>query len=188
MRGDKVRSRWTYAEFARLPSAGSTRHEIIDHELAVTPAPTSRHQEIVTNLVTVLSEAVRARGLGKVLVGPVDVLLAEGDYLEPDVVFVREERLHILSDRGIEGPPDLVAEVVSPSTAERDRGVKLDRYRLHGVPEYWIVDPETRTVEAWALGSDASRPERLGETDTLEWSPTGADQALAVRLEDVFAT
>lgn len=155
MRGDEVRARWTYAEFARLPSAGSTRHEIIDHELAVMPAPTPRHQEIVSTLATVLTEVVGARGLGKVLVGPVDVLPAEGDYLEPDVVFVREERLDILTDRGIEGAPDLVAEVVSPSTAERDRGVELDRYRMHGVPE---------------------------------WSPSGADESLAVRLEDVFRT
>lgn len=154
----------------------------------MTPPPTSRHQEIVTNLVTVLSAAVRARRLGKVLVGPVDVLLAEGDYLEPDVVFIREERLHVVSDRGIEGSPDLVVEVVSPSTAHRDRGVKLDRYRMHGVPEYWIVDPEPGTVEVWDLGADASRPLIFGETEILEWRPAGADEGLAVRLEDVFAT
>ena len=128
---------WTYAEFARLPSGGSKRHEVIAGELAVTPAPRPEHQRVLVRLLVILHEYLQEHGLGEVLPGPIDVLFAEGDYYEPDAVVLLEGRDEAISDRGLEGPPDLVVEVVSPSTADRDRGVKLDRYRLFGVPEYW---------------------------------------------------
>lgn len=124
------RKRWTYAEFARLPSSGSTRYEVIAGELVVTPSPGLRHQQIVTEIVVVLHAYAKANGLGHVLAGPFDILFGEGDYLEPDLLFVSQERATILTERGAEGPPDLVVEVLSPATAARDRNEKLERYRL----------------------------------------------------------
>lgn len=179
-----TRKRWTYSEFARLPTSGSTRYEIVDDELVVTPAPTSRHQEIVTNLVTVLNVFVRSNGLGKVYASPLDVLFGEGDYLEPDIVFVRADHSDLVSDRGIEGPPDLVVEVVSPSTEARDRGIKLHRYRHYGVPEYWIVDPDDRRIEVWDLTGASPESIAYAETDVLAWMP---DQAtLEIDLAELF--
>ncbi len=164
-------TRWTYAEFSRLPSERSTRYEVIDGELAVTPAPSPRHQRIVMNLVTLLHAFVRDHRLGEVYLGPVDVLLAEGDYLEPDLIFLKPDRLTLVSDRGIEGPPDLVVEITSPSTEHRDRGIKLDRYRHFGVAEYWVIDPDTKSIEVWALAMGAEKPIVLGPTDSVDWRP-----------------
>ena len=178
--------RWTYAEFARLPSEGSTRYEVIDDDLVVTPAPGRRHQRISMKLAASLHIFVRDHDLGEVYHAPFDVLFAEGDYMEPDLVFVRKARLDVLSDRGVEGPPDLIVEITSPSTAHRDRGVKLQRYRLFGVGEYWVVDPEARTVEVWDLASGVTRPVTIGPGGRLAWSPAGAEATLEIDLEDLF--
>ena len=180
------RTRWTYAEFARLPSEGSTRYEVIDDELYVTPAPGARHQRIVTDLVTFLNTFVRAHDLGELFVSPFDVLFAEGDYMEPDLVFVRRDRVELLSDRGVEGAPDLLVEVLSPSTARRDRGIKLERYRHFGVAEYWIVDPESRTFEVWRLAEGVDQPVVLGAADHLKWEPLPGGGALEVPLQEIF--
>lgn len=185
MEARRTPARWTYAEFARLPSETSTRYEVIAGELVVTPAPGTRHQRIVTTLVSLLDPFVRAHRLGTILAGPVDVLFAEGDYLEPDLVFVRKERRGILSDRGIEGAPDLVVEIVSPSTAGRDRGLKRERYAHFGVPEYWIVDPDERVIERWRLGNAAERPEIAREM--LIWRPVPGGPVLEVPVGEVTA-
>jgi len=185
MEARSERQRWTYAEFARLPTSGSTRYEVIDGELVVTPAPGLRHQRVVTHLVSLLHRFAQEGRLGEVFVGPFDVLSAEGDYMEPDIVFVAREGAHLLSDRGVEGPPVLVIEVTSPSTAGRDRGIKLERYRLFGVEEYWVVDPEERTVEVWRLGSQAAEPFGLRASHTLEWAPS-AGAMLSIGLASLF--
>jgi len=186
MEAHRTRTRWTYAEFARLPSEGSARHEIIDGELFVTPAPTSRHQRVVSELMIVMGAFVQEHALGVVLPGPIDVLFGEGDYLEPDLVFVASEREGLLSDRGVEGAPDLVVEVVSPSTASRDRGVKLERYRHFGVAEYWIVDPDARSVEVWKLAEGAVGPVALGADDRLRWRPAPEGAELEVPVLELF--
>lgn len=177
---------WTYAEFARLPSDGGVRHEVIAGELVVTPAPGVRHQRIVTDMAVLLSTFVRAHDLGQVFVGPVDLLFAEGDYLEPDVVVLLHERLHLLSDRGIEGPPDLVIEVASPSTAARDRGIKLERYRHYGVPEYWIVDGDGRSIEVWRFATGATAPAVYGRGDVIEWDPGTGPAIMEIRVDELL--
>ena len=179
--------RWTYAEFARLPSEESTRYEVIDGELAVTPSPSSRHQQVVGNLLAILRNFVREHSLGRVFPGPLDVLFGEGDYVAPDLVFIRPERAHLVSERGIEGPPDLIVEILSPSTAHRDRGIKLDRYRHFGVAEYWIVDIDARSLEVWRLGEVARAPQKVGATDVFLWEPVSGGAALEVPMEEVLA-
>jgi Uma2 family endonuclease len=189
MGAKSTRKRWTYSEFARLPTSGTTRYEIIDDELVVTPAPTSRHQEIVTNLVTELNVFVRSHGLGKTFASPLDVLFDEGDYLEPDIVFVRRDHAGFITDRGVEGgPPDLVVEVLSPSTEVRDRGIKLERYRLYGVPEYWVVDPEENTIGVWHLARGATGPVVYGPDGSLAWTPSEEGPTLQLDLPDLFGS
>jgi Uma2 family endonuclease len=170
--------RWTYAEFARLPDDGN-RYEVIGGELHVTPAPTTLHQKIVTRIARTLEEFAELHGLGEVFVGPVDVLFAEGDYLEPDLVFVRRERLDVVSDRGLEGAPDLVVEVLSPTTASRDRRLKRERYAHFGVPEYWIVDPVARRIEVHGAAGGAARKTHL-TNQTLEWQPVAGGPTLTI--------
>jgi Uma2 family endonuclease len=101
-------------------------------------------------------------------------------------VFVRSDREELVSERGIEGPPDLVVEVVSPSTEARDRGIKLERYRHFGVREYWIVDADRRTVEVWRGSADAGSPEVLCPDDRLDWTPTAEAPTLHVPVGAVF--
>ena len=86
------------------------------------------------------------------------------------------------------GPPDLVVEVVSPSTAARDRGQKLERYRTYGVPEYWVVDPDRRTVEVWRFGDGAREPTRYGPGDILEWQPGVAAAVLEISVGDLLGS
>lgn len=178
-------TRWTYAEFARLPSEGSQRHEVIAGELVVTPSPSLRHQRVVRDLGLLLHQFVRAHQVGEVFLAPLDVLFAEGDYMEPDIIFVRNDHRGYYSDRGIEGPPDLIVEILSPSTAERDRGIKLERYRHFGVPEYWVVDPDARAIEVWRLGEGAEAPEVLGAEDTVRWEPGPGAVALEFLVGEV---
>ena len=175
--------RWSYAEFARLPQDGN-RYEIIAGELCMTPAPRTAHQEVVTRLTVLLANFVLEHDLGTVLVGPVDLLFSESDYLEPDIVFIRRERRGIIRGKGIEGAPDLVIEVTSPATAERDRGIKRQRYARFGVPEYWIVDPERGQVEVYRTLQDSNQPEVVRET--LRWRLAPGAPILEVSLKDVF--
>lgn len=186
MEANRSRHRWTYAEFARLPSEGSTRYEVIDGELAVTPAPTGAHQIVVSHLMRLLAPFVHDHRLGIVLPSPVDVLFGEGDYFEPDLVFVRAEHENRIGDRGIEVPPDLVIEILSPSTAHRDRGIKLERYRHFGVPEYWIVDMDARAIEVWRLADGARAPETVGEEATLRWTPIAGGPTLDLPVAEIL--
>jgi len=172
--------RWTYDEFARLPDDGN-RYEIIAGELCMTPAPTLTHQRIVTRLVATLERFVREHALGELYAGPVDVLFGEGDYLAPDLVFVRRDRTSILNERGVEGAPDLVVEVLSPKTAARDRTLKRERYAAFGVPEYWVADAITRRVEIYR-GDE--RPEIA--TDSFVWQPIPNGPALTLRVADLL--
>lgn len=159
---------WTYEEFARLPDDGN-RYEVIAGELYVTPPPETPHQEASARLFMELRGYATEHDLGKVLYAPVAVLLADGDYLEPDIVFVRTDHLHYKTKRGIEGPPDLVVEILSPTTARQDRGIKRERYAHFGIPEYWIVDTDRRRIEVHRLTDPPTLPRLV--TDRLAWQP-----------------
>lgn len=144
----------TYRDYAALPDDGR-RHELHDGELSVTPAPTPRHQIVIGNFADVLRAHVRATGAGLVLFAPLDVILSPTTVVQPDLVYLDPTRLGQISGRGIEGPPTLVIEVLSPSTAAIDRQTKRRLYARHGVPYFWLVDPEARAVEALVLESQA---------------------------------
>ena len=116
----------TYSDYAALPDDGR-RYELHHGELSVTPAPGTRHQGAIVNLITLLHEHVRSRGLGKVFVAPTDCILSNVTVVQPDVFYIAADRLSIISERGIEGAPTLVVEVLSPSTAHLDRGRKMSK-------------------------------------------------------------
>jgi Uma2 family endonuclease len=144
----------TYQDYAALPDDGR-RYQILDGELCVTPAPGSRHQEVSGNIFAALHGHVKVRRLGKVFPAPFDVILSDVSIVQPDVVFVANDRLDRVSARGLEGAPTLAVEILSPSTATLDRQRKLDLYARHGVTYYWIVDGEARTIEAYRLTGGA---------------------------------
>jgi len=144
----------TYKDYEALPADGR-RYELHEGELSVTPAPSPRHQQVSANLFMLLRQHVRAHGLGEVLYAPIDCILSDITIVQPDLVYVEPSRLGAISARGIEGPPTLVVEVLSPTSVQIDRGVKFQLYARHQIPYYWIVNPDTRTIEACTLSETA---------------------------------
>src|SRR5437867_2807664 len=126
-------------------------YEVNDGELYVSTAPYWRHQLAVMNLAGILWSFIREHDLAKILTAPLGVVLDPEDGVEPDLVYVSRDRMHIISDRGIGGAPDLVVEVLSPSTRSRDQGIKLRRYAAAGVPHYWTLDPDARVLQPYRL-------------------------------------
>ena len=145
-----TRALLTYSDYAGLPDDGR-RYELHRGELSAIPTPGTRHQGAVVNVITLLLQHVRSRGLGKVFVAPTDCILSNVTVVQPDILYIATDRLSIISERGIEGAPTLVVEVLSPSTAHLDRDRKMKLYAEHAMPHYWIVDPEGRSVEAYTL-------------------------------------
>lgn len=143
----------TYEDYRRTPD--DERYELLDGELIMVPAPRVDHQLVVLRLAGLLQAFVEERGLGVVLAAPCDVVLSDTDVVQPDVLFVSRERAHLIVAENVRGAPDLVVEVLSPSTGERDRTVKRALYARHGVREYWQVDTPARTVTVLrAAGAD----------------------------------
>ncbi len=141
----------TYDDLCQTPDDGK-RYEIIGGELIVSPAPILGHQEISGELFALLRQYVHQHHLGKVFFAPVDVRLGPHDIVEPDLLFVRQDRLNILdSGRYVMGRPDLVVEIISPSSRKTDQGAKFDLYERTGIPEYWLVDPTTRRCQLFTL-------------------------------------
>ncbi|HLM68114.1 MAG TPA: Uma2 family endonuclease [Longimicrobium sp.] len=178
-----ARRGWSYAEFARLPDDGN-RYEIIAGELCVTPSPRPLHQEMVSRLVELLGPFIRKHRMGRLYPGPIDVLFDEGDYLIPDLVFVRREKAATVTDRGVESPPDLVIEIISPSTALRDRGVKRARYAQFGVPEYWVVDAQLGRLEIYRPVNDVPDVVAAG---SFVWGPAAGGPELSIDVDELFS-
>lgn len=114
-------------------------------------APDIAHQRTVGGLYLVLAGFAGEHDLGDVLIAPTDVLLSASAFVQPDLLFVRKDRLDIITEHHVAGPPDLVVEVLSPSTAAYDRSDKQDTYAAHGVPHYWILSYRARSLEAYEL-------------------------------------
>jgi Uma2 family endonuclease len=161
--------RYTYQDYLQLPE--DKRYEILDGELNMVPAPNMRHQRLLLEIFDVLFHHVRERKLGEVFIAPCDVVLSDGTVVQPDILFVSKERLGIIGEANITGAPDLVVEILSPSTGQRDLGIKRNLYARYGVREYWIVDPESKTVEVLAWAETGYRTEAfVPETSILKSS------------------
>jgi Uma2 family endonuclease len=139
-------TRLTYADYVRFPDDG-LRHEIIDGEHYVTPSPATRHQRISRNLLHLIQTYLDKNPAGEVFAAPFDALLSDFDIVVPDLLYLSNERARFLTSKNLQGPPDLVIEILSPSTKSRDMRLKRGLYERVGVREYWIVDPERNLVE-----------------------------------------
>ena len=143
----------TYDEYCLLPE-DRNQYELFDGELVMTPSPSARHQEIVTELAGALRNFVRKGSLGKVYVAPLDIIFTEHTVVQPDILFISQERVKTVVQEKVEGAPDLVVEVLSPSTFYKDLRKKMAVYSQFGVKEYWIVDPERKTIELYCRGKE----------------------------------
>jgi len=139
------KDRYTYEDYQQFPEGAP--YELIRGRLAMSPAPTPRHQLVQANLFFELSRVVRDQDEGHVLSAPLDVRLSDTTVLQPDLVFIEADRADLIGDQAIEGAPDLVVEILSPASAHPDLTEKKRLYETHGVREYWVVDPDSETVE-----------------------------------------
>ena len=153
MAGSKPLAKFTYEDYRHTPA--DKRYELLEGELVVAPTPTITHQRVGIRLGTGLHTFVKERSLGEVLFAPCDVLLSNTDVVQPDLLFVSRERSDILlGGDNVRGAPDVVIEILSPSTSGIDRTLKRRLYAKYGVREYWQVDPDARTVAVLLMGRD----------------------------------
>ena len=177
-----VETKLTYADY--LETSDDERYELLNGELILSPSPKEIHQYISSILHIMIGTFVRERSLGRVYFSPFDVVLSDTNVVQPDILFISNERADIVTPDNVQGAPDLVVEILSPATAERDRTVKLDLYATHGVKEYWIVDPDAKTITVLLRGEGGLGVVGIyGEGETLR-SPTLTGFSLA--LEEIF--
>ena len=179
---------WTYEEFLSLPEGGPFRYEIIDGELCMTPSPPPRHQRISGNIFGIIRHFLRTNPIGEVFAAPCDVVLSKEppQVVEPDLLFISKEHLSIIGEINIQGVPDLTIEILSPSTEASDRRVKHALFERFGVPEYWIVDPESETIQVFRLSDGRYKaPLEYEIGDRLE-SPLLP--GLSIPLSEVFSS
>lgn len=162
--------RLTYADFVGFPDDGR-RHELIDGEHYVTPSPLLRHQELSARLLVAFRIHLQAHSVGHAYAGPLDVILSDHDVVEPDLLFVSNERREVLRD-WVHGAPDLVIEILSPSSRRTDEVTKRHLYERSGVREYWIVDAELEMVKVFrrapAGGFGRAVPLTREDSDVLD--------------------
>ena len=174
--------KFTYQDYINTPD--DKRYELIDGELILAPAPRRDHQTVEVRLGSRLHLFVDENELGVVYFAPRDVVFSDTNIVQPDLLFISNERMHIDTEAEVWGGPDLVVEILSPSTEARDRTVKRALYARHGVNEYWIVDPDARTIAVQFLGEQGFEPvATYGEGDTLI-SPTLP--GFSILVDEVF--
>ncbi len=174
--------KFTYRDYQQLPD--DKRYELVEGELYLVPSPTLYHQRVSRQLEMALWMYIGQNALGEIYDAPCDVVFSELSVVQPDLLFVSKERLNILTEANVQGAPDLVVEILSPSTGQRDLGIKRKLYAKHGVREYWIVDPEAKTVEVLTWTEGGYRTEAVvPKTETLTSS---LFPGLSLNLAEVF--
>jgi Uma2 family endonuclease len=151
------RQKLTYDDFLLFPDDGK-RHELIDGEHYVTPSPNLRHQAISGRLYLLIGNWLADHPLGRLFYAPLDVIFTRFDVVEPDLLYVSNERApELLSGKWVTGAPDLVIEIGSPSTRNRDETIKRRLYDRTAVIEYWIVDPDIDVIRVYRRSAGAAQ-------------------------------
>ena len=183
MATERTQIKFTYEDYKH--TSDDERYELIHGDLIImAPSPREAHQRVDMNLGSRLYMHVEERELGRVYSAPFDVVLSNTIVVQPDLIFVSNERLHIITEDNIRGAPDLVVEILSPSTAGRDRTVKRSIYAGYKVKEYWQVDTDAKTIMVLLLGENGYELAGIyGEGQTLT-SPTL--DGIYLNLSEIF--
>lgn len=177
----------TYEDYVCFPDDGK-RHELIDGEHYVTPAPLTKHQRVSVNLVSAIHHHCQQAKQGQVFSAPTDVIFTETDVVQPDVVFLSKDREHLITRENIQGVPDLIVEILSNSTRRRDERLKRNLYEQHRVKEYWIVDPELDSVKIYSLHNGCyATPQELTIEDPSAQLTTPLLPGFTLSLSGLFA-
>ena len=174
--------KFTYQDY--LNTSEDKRYELLDGDLVTIATPGELHQSVSAQLGWRLVQFASENNSGRVYHAPFDVVLSDTDVVQPDLLFISNERDHIITPENIQGAPDLVVEVLSPSTATRDRTFKRTLYARHGVKEYWMVDTSAKDITVLLLGDRGFEVmDVYGESEALT-SPTL--RAFRFNLDDIF--
>ncbi len=174
---------WAYEDYLKLPVDGKT-YQIIGGNLFMTAAPLVYHQAISRNLGFIIWEFVKEHDMGEEYDAPIDVVFSSVNVVQPDIIYISKERLNIKKEKAIYGAPDMVIEILSPTTREMDVLFKKALYQRFGVREYWLVDPEEKKVEVFFI--EGGKYEAKGifyQHDVVE---VRMIQGLSVNLDDIF--
>lgn len=142
------RKMYAYQDYLKLPADGN-RYEVIEGELIMTPAPYTIHQRVSRKIVYELISFVEKEKIGELYYAPIDVLLSNINVVQPDILFISNQNFHIITEKNIKGTPDLIIEIISPSTGYYDLIAKQELYEKFGVKEYWLVDPKKQRFEIY---------------------------------------
>ena len=173
----------TVEDYRSLPDAGP-RYQLIEGELHLSPAPNRYHQTIAINLEFMLLKYLERQPIGRLYHAPFDVFLTEHDAYQPDVIFVKNENAEIFTHAGVEGAPDFVVEILSPSTAHLDKRAKRLVYARTGVKEMWLVDPEAKLIAVYHLQANAEQP--VGTYSESDIFASIHFPGLSIRASDIF--
>ena len=174
--------KYTYEDYMRTPD--DIRYELLDGELILSPSARTAHQRASRKISYLLITFVEQNELGEVFIAAYDVVLDDFNVVQPDILFVSSERASIITDLNIQGAPDLVIEILSPSTARRDRTQKRDLYARRGVPEYWLADADAQSVLVLTLQDGEYRVAGIYAKGQTLTSPLL--QGFTLNIDDIF--
>jgi len=175
---------FTVADYRSMPD-GPPYYQLIEGELIMSPSPNRFHQVVARNVFRLLDEFVRRGALGEVYFAPMDVFLGDDTVVQPDVLFVSKANAKALVDEGVQGGPDLVVEIISPSNAQLDKRRKRAIYARSGVKEFWLIDPVLEQIHRYNFAADPAKPVRIIDSDETFEIPLLP--GLVVNAVDVFA-
>jgi Uma2 family endonuclease len=178
----KKRIKFTYEDY--LHFSEDKRYEIIDGEVYMVPSPGEAHQNSCANLAFTLRVFVKENNLGRVYFAPFDVVFSETDVVQPDIMFISKERLNIITEKNIQGTPDLIVEIISPFSEYRDKVIKRKLYSQYKVKEYWLVDPENKEIEVMDLRESGLNTIRTYQKPNILESLIL--KGLKIKLDEVF--
>jgi len=177
----ETKIKYNYQDYLQL--SDDRRYEIIDGDLFMVPFPNESHQHVLAYTFNCLFNYVRKNMLGYVYCAPFDILFSEEDVVQPDIIFVSSENAKVITKDNIKGAPDLLVEILSPSTSKRDMGIMKKLYARHGVREYWIVDPKNEMVEVLSLKGLEFESKLHGVQDCLH---SRVIKGLTVEVKEIF--
>ena len=178
-----VKEKHTIKDYKLLPEGAP--YQLIEGELVMTPSPTTSHQIISGNLNEKIRVFVKEKSAGLLLYAPIDIYLDDENVFQPDIIFISKQRQELVKDDGIHGAPDLAVEILSPSTAYYDIKKKYKIYEKSGVKEYWIVDPEMKTVELFSLTEQGKFVLSVSSSDKGVVK-SAVLSGFEINLEDIF--
>jgi Uma2 family endonuclease len=178
----KTKLKFTYEDYLHMPE--DKRYELIEGDFFMAPSPVTYHQRISRNIEIKLCEFVQKNNLGEIFDAPFDVVLSEENVLQPDILFISKGCSEIITERNVQGAPDLIIEIISEATEYHDREIKQKLYARFGVKEYWLVDPHEKTVEVMVLGEEGFENVGIYKGEASLKSPIL--EGLPLDLKEVF--